>query len=308
VNFEDERYVRMYTRKTLTKKLLGWDGRACLNALLLECVDRAGVLELDGLDPAEVLSALSDLPLDIARSGMAKVLERGVAVVRNGVLFVPNFLAAQEAKQSDAQRQRESRARRAALARASGLVGSVEQPVTQEHVTAGDASTEFVTAPSREVTRGHSQLSSAQLSRTDQEPDLESIEPAGPPAPLELKPPASAGAAKRPRRWTRVPADWQPKPEHVDLAMRLGVPIGEEAEKFRDHEFRSPKSDADACFRTWLKNSLEFRRTAAGVRVAQGAGRAADALERQMSRAHALRKLETQTQTEIISEPKALPT
>jgi hypothetical protein len=175
LNFEDERYVRVYTRKTVTTKLLGWDGRMCLHALLLE-VDRAGVLDLEGLDPAEALAALADLPLQHARTGMAKLLERKVVVVTDGVLFVPNFIRAQEAKQSDAQRQRESRARRAAALRAAEMPGVPAELVavavtvletSSQPVTIRDAESLPVTERhdrSQPVTVGHS--SSAVPSRT----------------------------------------------------------------------------------------------------------------------------------------------
>jgi hypothetical protein len=162
----------------------------------------------------------------------------------------------------------------------------------------GDSRTspEVVASPSRKPPE-----SPAPDQDQDQDQDQEgngSIGAAGSAGPeitelLQLMPPASAGATKRPkRRWTRVPADWQPTAEHRGLAFQLGVPFDEELAKFRDHEFRNPKTDPDACFRTWLKNSLEFRRTAAGARVVSN-GRAGDGLERQANRAAALRALES---------------
>jgi len=103
---------------------------------------------------------------------------------------------------------------------------------------------------------------------------------------------SAAGAAgpKKPRRVSRVPEAWEPKPEHVNLAMQLGADLTAELAKFRDHEFRNPKSDFDACFRTWLRRSIELRRQAIGQRLTEG--RAADALEKQVARANALRVLE----------------
>ncbi len=197
MNFEDERYVRVYTRKTVTTKLLGWDGRMCLHALLLE-VDRAGVIDLEGLDPAEALAALADLPLEHARSGMSKLLDRKVVVVTNGVLFVPNFIRAQEAKQSDAQRQRESRARRAAAVRAAEVAGVVPPelldlvaPVVDTHiesqpVTIRDTQSQLVTerhTQSHAVTPCHS--SSAVPSSTKPAvPEITRAREAAPPPPL----------------------------------------------------------------------------------------------------------------------------
>lgn len=65
----------------------------------------------------------------------------------------------------------------------------------------------------------------------------------------------------RPRRWRRVPKDWQPNQVHFDLAGRLRVNLSVEVDGFRDHEFKDPKTDADACFRTWLRNAARFGRS-----------------------------------------------
>jgi hypothetical protein len=167
VNFEDERYVRVYTRKTVTMKLLGWEGRMCLHALLLE-VDRAGVLELEGMDPAEALAAMADLPIEHARVGMARLIERGVVTVRDGILLLPRFIEAQEAKQTDAQRQRESRANRAARLRISEHAARVVPPdvTNRDHKRSHDVTSGHT--ESHAVTVGHSVLSSAQLSSAQQ--------------------------------------------------------------------------------------------------------------------------------------------
>ena len=59
-------------------------------------------------------------------------------------------------------------------------------------------------------------------------------------------------APKQPT-WRRVPGDWQPSPEHVQIAIAMAVDLQLEASKFRDHEFQRPKRDADATFRNWLR-------------------------------------------------------
>ena len=268
MNFEDESYVRLYKRKTVTSKLIGWEGRACLAALLIE-VDRAGVLDLEGMDPADALAAMADMPVEVVRLGMSRLLERGVVIVHDGQLFLPRFLEAQEARQSDAQRQRESRAKRAA--RSDGwsptarvtLPEAESQPVTErDHMASQDVTgCHDVT---QRVTPCHSVLSSTQLSSAVL--SIERGANSNPLEPSDPKPAASAAEPKRPRRWTRVPDSWQPKPEHVGLAFQLGVPLEEEVLKFRDHEYKNPKSDADACFRTWLRNSLGMRRQAIAKR------------------------------------------
>lgn len=70
----------------------------------------------------------------------------------------------------------------------------------------------------------------------------------------ETKPASRA----KPKRWRRAPKDWQPKPSHAELAAQLGVDLTAEEANFRDHEYDKPKSDADAAFRNWLRNSKRF--------------------------------------------------
>jgi hypothetical protein len=111
---------------------------------------------------------------------------------------------------------------------------------------------------------------------------------------------ASAPAAKRPQRTRRFP-DFEPTPEHVNLALQIGADLPTELAKFRDHEFRDPKSDANACFRSWLRRSIELKRSEIRTRLA-GGNRAADGLEQQMAR---VRALEAQEAAE--HERKALP-
>jgi hypothetical protein len=69
------------------------------------------------------------------------------------------------------------------------------------------------------------------------------------------KPPASSRS--RPTKWTRVPSEWKPNDGHPIVAQEAGLSpdaYARELAKFRDHEFKSAKTDADAAFRTWLRN------------------------------------------------------
>lgn len=108
MRWEDERYVRVYTRDTLNWRLLGFNGRAIL-MLLLRQVDRAGVLEIGEVAPAEALALMLDAPLDVAEAGWRSLLATKSAVLDGTRIVIPNFLEAQEARSSDAERQRKSR-------------------------------------------------------------------------------------------------------------------------------------------------------------------------------------------------------
>lgn len=112
MRFSDERYVRFYTRKTVTWKKLGWEGRAVWHALLCE-FDRAGIFSLSGEDPVVAIFIVSEIPENIVRAGLARLLEFGTVVhVQEGdALYAPHFMEAQEAQHSNALRQRTKRER-----------------------------------------------------------------------------------------------------------------------------------------------------------------------------------------------------
>lgn len=116
MRWEDERYVRLYTRDTIGWKLLPWQAK-CVIPLVMRKLDRAGILDLGGAG-LEGVAALIDMPAEVALPGIAAAIEKGVFVLNADALVMPHFLEAQECQQSDAIRQRESRERR----RAEGLV------------------------------------------------------------------------------------------------------------------------------------------------------------------------------------------
>ncbi len=141
VRFEDERYVRLFTRDTATWKLLPWQSK-CLLPLLLRKLDRAGIADVggEGLEGLEGIAALVDLPLEIVEAGMPALLKRGVFTLSDGRLLMPNFLAAQEARSSDKLRAQEHRER----VRVRALVGQPTIPVAAPIVTVRDGESRCV--------------------------------------------------------------------------------------------------------------------------------------------------------------------
>lgn len=83
--------------------------------MLLRIVDRAGVLD-DIEDPVEDLSLMTGLPEEVVQIGYERLEKSGAVELRGSYLLIPNFIEAQEASKSDAQRQRESREGRRARA------------------------------------------------------------------------------------------------------------------------------------------------------------------------------------------------
>lgn len=166
MDFANERYVRLYVRETTTWKLLPWQAQAILPQLL-RLVDRAGVLDLGGVSPAEgVAASLAKWPLDVVTVGIEAILAKEILEHRDDCLVWPTFMDAQEATQSDRQRQAEARARRRDLARSRvtnrdemsrDLFGGAEQ-ARGEPTGGADQRTASVTTrdkESRTVTDGH---------------------------------------------------------------------------------------------------------------------------------------------------------
>lgn len=146
MDFSNESYVRLYVRDTTNWFRLGWEGQ-CTLAMALRKVDRAGILECDGTDPATAVSMHVHGPIDFIRKGVDSLIACGVATLTaEGDLFFPNFLAAQESRKSDKLRQRESRERRQAEAASGSHWPEPSQIVTD--VTVGHSESHPVTLTS----------------------------------------------------------------------------------------------------------------------------------------------------------------
>jgi uncharacterized phage protein (TIGR02220 family) len=140
VDWANERYVRVYTRDTVSWKLCDWRAHTVLLHLFRK-VDRAGVLDV-GDDGLVGLAAVLELPLEIVEPGIEQLTKskggRAPTVTFTGSAYaIPNFIEAQETPQSNPQRTRESRARRrdaAALAtrNASEVTRNASQPTRGE--------------------------------------------------------------------------------------------------------------------------------------------------------------------------------
>jgi hypothetical protein len=240
MDWTNERYVRLYVRDTKTWCLLGWEGQSVL-ALLMRKMDRAGVL--DDVRTAEdiVVVLQNGMPIEVARTGLARLIERDVLEATEAGLVAPNFMEAQEAVQSDAHRAREYRARRRDAVRSDS-----SQNVTE--------STTSVTKRDEGVTRRHAPSQSVTLAVPSLAvPSRTKDPPCSPPKGEQRKP------AKRKHR---LPEDWEPKAGHQAKASELGLGLRLEVEKFRDHHMAKGTLmvDWDRAFFTWLRNAVEFNR------------------------------------------------
>jgi hypothetical protein len=141
MDWENERYVRVYTRDTIAWVTLGWEAQA-LFLMLIRKVDRSGVIEVGKHGPRGI-AGLIGMPIDLVERSLPILLSDGCVAMSGDCILIPNFIEAQEAKQSDRQRQKECRDRRRAEAR-SRDVTKTSQIVTDSHVR------------SQPVTVGHS--------------------------------------------------------------------------------------------------------------------------------------------------------
>lgn len=207
MHYPDEPYVRKYPRKTLTWHKLGWEGRAVKDAMLGE-FDRAGIFDLDGDDAAQCVSLVTEIPIDVVRIGLERLLKTKTFTLKEGRLVWPNYVEAQTCAKSDRVRQAESRARRAEAAAAGD--------VTPRH------------EPSHDVTPNLAQPNST---------DLSLAAPAAPKSESEAKPESRARPRRRRRRrgeptgFWQFPKGWQWAPETAAAAAAKGVTLDE----LRDH-------------------------------------------------------------------------
>ncbi len=138
MDWSNEEYVKVCRRETDDDLILTWQARALWAAMLIK-FDRAGLLETRR--GVRGLAALVRIPLDVVQAVLPELLDDGRVLEVPLGYFSPNFLAAQEAGKSDKLRQRDSRARRAALAKSSALPlrGDVtNRDSTSRELAAGD--------------------------------------------------------------------------------------------------------------------------------------------------------------------------
>lgn len=257
MNWEDEFWIKLYNRDTATWKLLDWRSRVVLMLMLRKC-DRAGVIEV-GDNGLPGLAAIVEVPFEVVESGMADLYRTKTVVATSTSYVIPKFMEAQETRQSDKVRKRESRERHRA-----------SQYVTSGHQRSPD------------VTNGHraSPMVTIRVEEKRIEENEEGLVSCSPSAPS--KPSAPRGRKAKPK--TTIPPGWIPAaveaPPNVSQATELP--------KFRDHHAAKGSSfaDWDAAWRNWLRRSAEF----AVGRSASGQTN----LERQLERVAMLERQEAE--------------
>lgn len=174
MNYEDEDYVRYFTRDTVSWMALGWEGQAVLALMLHGKFDRSGVFDCDGHTPSHAVTLITRMPADVVEAGLKRLLDSKTWIHREGKLVWPKFVHAQGCRRSDRVRQRESREKR----RLDAL---------GQDVTPGDESTPAVTPSHTE-------------SQVSQPVTLSLAEPSraeDPPTPLPVSQPVPANGRRK---------------------------------------------------------------------------------------------------------------
>lgn len=135
MNYDEENYVRLYTRRTLTSVKLSWQGRAVLHEVM-KIIDLSGVLEV-GEQPAEALALLIEMPFDVVQDGLAKLLATKTWELRGTTIVWPTFEEAQTCARSDRLRSADYRARKRTSRDDSsrGVTGRHAEPRASRNVT-----------------------------------------------------------------------------------------------------------------------------------------------------------------------------
>jgi hypothetical protein len=111
LQWEEERYARVYCRDTLDWQALSWDAQA-LWCQLNRKATRSGRIDLGRIGRRGVAALLGRAELaQRLDQALQELLDDGCVVLEGSVLVIPDFVEAQEAVSSGAKRMRELRER-----------------------------------------------------------------------------------------------------------------------------------------------------------------------------------------------------
>jgi hypothetical protein len=110
VNWDEERFVKVFTRDTPTWLAWPWQARA-LAPLLMRKLEPDGRLAVGRLEPARAVALTVGLPIEVVEVGLPAMLEDGTLELKPDGLWWPKYEEAQESRKSEALRSREYRAK-----------------------------------------------------------------------------------------------------------------------------------------------------------------------------------------------------
>lgn len=212
MDFTNEPYVRLFTRDTLTWKRFNWQAKAVL-PLLLRKLDRAGTMDLDGMDLSGAIAVATELPPEVVDEAVPCLLKLGTISVHGDTLIAPRFLEAQECIKSDKLRAKEYRERKRSQTMAEpsqNVTNRHEENETSRPVTLGLTLPSEPSDPEREIAHARE---APEVERRNSDP-LERFVPARrpvgePPPNFRDDPPPVKQAPVAPSLETQVITAWQ---------------------------------------------------------------------------------------------------
>lgn len=242
MNWEDERYARLYVRDTVTWKMWDWRARFVLMSMLRKA-DRSGVIDVGG-EGCDGLAAVLEMPVDIVRDGVPQLEARGTLRCTATAFVLVNFMHAQECRQSDVVRQQLSRERRRTDAMTDVDTRNHSGDKTNGIRPSGDEVSPDPPSPVRNVTDRHSFLAVPSLA-------VPSV-----PERRRRAPRVKAAGAAPPRLLSSMDKGWCPRTGEAPA----GLDFNRELQRFRDHYISEGKRKADwnAAWRNWLRRAEEY--------------------------------------------------
>ncbi len=213
MDFANESYVRLYTRKTATNRELGWEGRAVMHAMLGE-FDRSGRYSFRR-DAVRSISAVTEIPEALVRVALDRLVETETWFFEDGCIVWPTHPEAQTCRKSDRLRKQASRA----------WDGSEPDPVTSGHLPS---------PASPNVTLSLAQPSLTQPSSLPERASAPQVIP--------------NGAGTRRPRWESFPEGWRWSDETSAAAAMEGVTeaqLAEHVKYWTPRAFSVPVLDLD---------------------------------------------------------------
>lgn len=223
MRWEDERWVKVYTRDTGEWLALGWEAQA-LFLFALRKADRAGILKT-GKMRTRGLAGMTGMPLDVVERAIPLLLDDGCMRDMDGGYIIPNFIAAQEARTSANQRKRDERERDRDRAIAGGL----------PEATSGMVIDAMAKMSRQDVTRdGHDMSSREEVTRRGHAGDVTPRRDKSRVEEKDLPPPSSAAprnelrleATAAPRQKRAPKAEKPTDPRHAPLVKALVEDLG----------------------------------------------------------------------------------
>jgi hypothetical protein len=293
--WDQERYVRLFTRDTPGWVMGSWQMRALMPNLMRK-LDRNGEIDLAGFGVAG-LAATVLLPVEVVGPGLESLVAQGTAVIEGETLRIPNFRAAQDFSASNAERQKAYRER-------AKHSSSFASPSVSEPSAASNGALSDLPQTGLDELEGHvgkvaegggegkaeptvtkvTSVVTAVTNRNDRYDRCNTVTPSVPSVPTNLPTreealslPLEAQALKVPSRVkpkTRCPASDASHEEVAEWASKHKLPLGDpELAKMLDWHRANGKLSGDwgASWRTWKGNASRFSNRPNG-RPLQGGG------------------------------------